>query len=78
MVNATTTLLALAAQAARRAAPRLRKAPIELTDAAAERVRSLLGRREKVTTLLDPCTLPSPHLVRPLRPQLVCLCDGDA
>jgi len=49
MVKPTLSLLALAAQAARRAAPRLRKAPIELTDAAAERVRELLGKRDKVT-----------------------------
>ena len=48
MVKPTLSLLALAAQAARRAAPRLRKAPIELTDAAAYRVRDLLGKRDKV------------------------------
>ena len=50
MVKPSLSLLALAAQAARRAAPRLRKAPIELTDAAAERVRELLGKRDKVTS----------------------------
>lgn len=38
------------AQAARRASPRLRKAPVEITEAAAERVRSLLEKREKVAT----------------------------
>lgn len=35
------------AQAVRRASPRLRKAPVEITEAAAERVRSLLDKREK-------------------------------
>ena len=41
------SLVALA-QAARRAAPRVRKAPVEITEAAAERIRSLLDKREKV------------------------------
>ena len=44
MVQPSLKLLA----AAVRAAPRLRKAPIQLTDAAAERIRDLLSRREKV------------------------------
>lgn len=39
-------LLALA-QAARRTSPRLLKAPVEITEAAAERVRSLLDKRDK-------------------------------
>ena len=56
MVKPSLSLLALAAQAARRAAPRLRKAPIELTDAAADRVRDLLGKREKVSS--SPAALP--------------------
>ncbi|CAL5223954.1 g6558 [Coccomyxa viridis] len=43
MVQPSLKLLA----AAVRAAPRLRKAPIQLTDAAAERIRDLLSRREK-------------------------------
>ena len=41
-----TSLVALAAAVAR-AAPRLRKAPIALTDAAAERIRALLDKRNK-------------------------------
>ena len=41
-----TSLAALAAAVAR-AAPRLRKAPIALTDAAAERIRALLDKRNK-------------------------------
>ena len=61
MVKPTLSLLALAAQAARRAAPRLRKAPIELTDAAAERVRELLGKRDKVTLLPPMPPAPPPH-----------------
>ena len=40
--------LALLAAAVSRAAPRLRKAPIVLTDAAANRIRDLLDRRNKV------------------------------
>ena len=41
--------LATLAQAARRAAaPRPRKAVLELTDAAVERVKSLLSKRHKV------------------------------
>ena len=46
MVQPSLKLLA----AAVRASPRLRKAPIQLTDAAAERIRDLLSRREKVFT----------------------------
>ena len=42
------SLLALA-QAARRAAPRPRKAAIELTEAAMERVKTLLELRHKVS-----------------------------
>lgn len=43
------TLGALAAVARRAAAaPRPRKAVLELTDAAAERIRSLLSKRDKV------------------------------
>lgn len=45
MVQPSVKLLAAAA----RAAPRLRKAPIQLTDAAAERIRELLSKREKVS-----------------------------
>ncbi len=41
------SLAALAAAVAR-AAPRLRRAPIALSDAAAERIRALLGQRSKV------------------------------
>lgn len=41
-----TSLAALAAAVAR-AAPRLRKAPIALTDAAAERIRALLDKRNR-------------------------------
>ena len=41
-----TSLAALAAAVAR-AAPRLRKAPIALSDAAAERIRALLDKRNK-------------------------------
>lgn len=42
--------LAALAQAARRAAaaPRPRKAALELTDAAVERIKALLGKRNKV------------------------------
>ena len=40
--------LSLLAAVAKRAAPRLRKAPIVLTDAAAERIKTLLEKRNKV------------------------------
>lgn len=40
--------LALLAAAVSRAAPRLRKAPLVLTDAAADRIRELLDKRNKV------------------------------
>lgn len=40
--------LALLAAAVSRAAPRLRKAPLVLTDAAANRIRELLDKRQKV------------------------------
>ncbi|EIE18454.1 iron-sulfur cluster assembly protein IscA [Coccomyxa subellipsoidea C-169] len=39
--------LSLLAAVAKRAAPRLRKAPIVLTDAAAERIKTLLEKRNK-------------------------------
>ena len=45
------TVLALAAKTATRASSRLRKAPISLTDAAADRVKSLLANRGKVGSL---------------------------
>jgi hypothetical protein len=47
------SLAALAAAVAR-AAPRLRRAPIALSDAAAERIRALLGQRSKVRRPLLP------------------------
>ena len=57
MVQPSLKLLA----AAVRAAPRLRKAPIQLTDAAAERIRDLLSRREKVLALSSGSILISKH-----------------
>ena len=54
MVQPSLRLLAAAA----RAAPRLRKAPIQLTDAAAERIRDLLARREKVNSVPVGCCIP--------------------
>ena len=39
--------LAVLAQTASRSLPRLRKAPVSLTDAAAERVKKLLDQRHK-------------------------------
>lgn len=44
--------LSLLAAVAKRAAPRLRKAPIVLTDAAAERIKTLLEKRNKVLWLV--------------------------
>lgn len=45
MVHPSVSVLAAAV---RRAAPRLRKAPITLTEAAASRIKTLLERRDKV------------------------------
>lgn len=47
MVHGTLSALAVVARRAA-AAPRPRKAVLELTDAAAERIRSLLAKRDKV------------------------------
>ena len=66
------SLLALA-QAAVRASPRLRKAPVEITEAAAERVRSLLDKRDKVLTPPLPSLPPflSSHVyIRKLSPHV--------
>ena len=49
MVHFTVVSLA---KAAGRAIPRLRRAPITLTDAATERVKDLLSRRQKVPGVL--------------------------
>ena len=48
----SSSLLALAAATAARATARLRKAPISLTDGAADRVRDLLNKRNKVGAYL--------------------------
>ena len=45
-------ILALAAKQASRSAPRLRRAPITLTDSAARRVKALLSKRNQVRSLL--------------------------
>jgi hypothetical protein len=52
MVQPSLALLAAAvSRATSRASPRLRKAPITLTDAAADRIRQLLDKRNKVKLL---------------------------
>jgi iron-sulfur cluster assembly protein len=47
MVSFSVAALAAAAGRAARASPRLRRSPLNLTDSAAERVKSLLSKRQK-------------------------------
>lgn len=69
MVSFSVAALAAAAGRAARASPRLRRSPLNLTDTAAERVKSLLTKRHKVGAA---CT--SGASSGPVQHSLLCSC----